>query len=256
MSRNNTSLPVPGLGPLESAIMLAVWEAPGPVSVREVLQQLEHDRPLAYTTVMTVMDILHRKEILMRSKDGRAWRYAPVMSLRDYLTQRLDDLTRQMWMLISQVSVRQDTLKYPNGDFQLHEPTMIQYASDFQNHRYSVDRGLPLTEVDVAQKITVALEDDLDGGPADETLRFSFGGAEYEIDLSTHNADSFRKQLAPYVEHARKAGKPQARRTARTATNRQHSGDIRAWAKSQGIAVSERGRIPASVVEQYQAAKK
>ena len=106
----------------------------------------------------------------------------------------------------------------------------------------------------MAQRVTVALEDDLDGGRADETLRFAFGGADYEIDLSKKNAAAFRKQLAPFVEHARRAGRAQPRRPSRTAASRQRSGDIRAWAKDHGIAVSERGRIPASVVEQYRAA--
>ena len=66
----------------------------------------------------------------------------------------------------------------------------------------------------MAQKITVALEDDLDGGPADETVRFGLGGAEYEIDLNKKNAKAFRKQLAPFIEHARKAGRGQRRRSA------------------------------------------
>jgi Lsr2 protein len=56
----------------------------------------------------------------------------------------------------------------------------------------------------MAQKVTVALEDDLDGGPAAETVRCAVDGAAYEIDLSTKNAAAFRKQLAPYREHARK----------------------------------------------------
>ena len=106
----------------------------------------------------------------------------------------------------------------------------------------------------MAQRVTVALEDDLDGGPAVETVRFAFGGADYEIDLSKKHAAAFRKKLAPFVEHARKAGRAQPRRSSRTAASRQRSGDIRAWAKDQGITVSERGRIPASVVEQYRAA--
>jgi hypothetical protein len=108
-------------------------------------------------------------------------------------------------------------------------------------------------EATMAQRVTVELEDDLDGGPADETLRFGLGGSEYEIDLSKKNASRFRRQIAPYIEHARKAGRGQRRRSARTASSRERSGDIRAWAKDHGIAVSERGRIPASVVEQYQA---
>jgi hypothetical protein len=109
-------------------------------------------------------------------------------------------------------------------------------------------------EATMAQRVTVELEDDLDGGPADETLRFGLGGSEYEIDLNKKNAIRFRRQIAPYIEHARKAGRGQRRRPARTSSSRERSGDIRAWAKEQGIAVSERGRIPASVVEQYQAA--
>ncbi len=104
----------------------------------------------------------------------------------------------------------------------------------------------------MATKITVALEDDLDGGPADETVRFIVDGTQYEIDLNNKNAKAFRKHLAPFVDHARKAGRGQRR--PRTSSHRQRSGDIRAWAKAQGIAVSDRGRIPASVVQQYEAA--
>ena len=106
----------------------------------------------------------------------------------------------------------------------------------------------------MAQKVTVELEDDLDGGPADETVRFGVDGSEYEIDLSKKTAAAFRRKLAPFLEHARKAGRGQRRRPGRTAASRDRSGGIRAWAKGQGIAVSERGRIPASVVEQYEAA--
>jgi hypothetical protein len=103
--------------------------------------------------------------------------------------------------------------------------------------------------------VTARRQDDIDGGPANETVRFGLGGADYEIDLSTKNAVAFRKQLAPFLEHARKAGRVQLHRPARSAASRrQRSGDIRARAKDHGIAVSERGRIPASAVEQYQAA--
>ena len=108
----------------------------------------------------------------------------------------------------------------------------------------------------MAQKITLALEDDLDGDPADETVRFGLGSAEYEIDLSKKNAAAFRRKIAPFIEHARKAGRGPRRRPARAASSRERSGDIRAWAKDQGIAVSDRGRIPASVVVQYEAAAK
>lgn len=79
-------------------------------------------------------------------------------------------------------------------------------------------------------------------------------GPEYEIDLSTKNARAFRQQLAPFIDHARRAGRGQRRRAARTAAGRERSAAIRAWGKEQGIAVSGRGRIPASIVEQYEAA--
>jgi hypothetical protein len=59
----------------------------------------------------------------------------------------------------------------------------------------------------MAKKVTVALEDDLTGGPADETVRFAVDGTGYEIDLSAKNARAFSKLLAPYIEHARKAGR-------------------------------------------------
>jgi hypothetical protein len=106
----------------------------------------------------------------------------------------------------------------------------------------------------MATKVTVALEDDLDGGPAVETVRFSVGGAEYEIDLNKKNAAAFRKKLAPFIEHARRAGRGPRRRGGRSGAGRERSAAIRAWAGEQGIAVNARGRIPADVVERYEAA--
>ena len=106
----------------------------------------------------------------------------------------------------------------------------------------------------MAQKVTVVLEDDLTGGAAEQTIRFAFEGTDYEIDLNAKNAARFSKQLASYVEHARRAGRAPSRRPGRTAAGRQRSGDVRAWAKEHGLQVSERGRIPASVVDQYNAA--
>ena len=107
----------------------------------------------------------------------------------------------------------------------------------------------------MAQKVTVALEDDLTGGPAEQTVRFAFDGTDYEIDLNAKNSAALSRQLAPYLEHARRTGRAQPRRDGgRASTGRQRSGDIRAWAKQHGLAVSERGRIPASVAEQYHAA--
>src|SRR5215831_11514960 len=96
----------------------------------------------------------------------------------------------------------------------------------------------------MAQKVTIALEEDLDGGSADETVRFGVDGAEYEIDLSKKNAAALRRKLAPFIDHARKAGRGQRRRQARTAASRDRAGSIRAWARQAEIAVSARGRSP------------
>ncbi len=106
----------------------------------------------------------------------------------------------------------------------------------------------------MAVSTTVVLEDDLEGGPATETLQFSLGGRDYEIDLNTKNASRFRSQLAPFIDHARPLGASHRRRPARSAASRQRSAAIRAWAKQQGIGLSDRGRIPADVIEQYRAA--
>jgi hypothetical protein len=106
----------------------------------------------------------------------------------------------------------------------------------------------------MATKIAVTLVDDLDGSLAEETMRFGVGGTEYEIDLSRKNATAFRAGLGPFVEHARKGSRGPARRPARPTSARERSSEIRAWAKAQGITISDRGRIPGSVVAQYDAA--
>jgi hypothetical protein len=107
----------------------------------------------------------------------------------------------------------------------------------------------------MAEQIIKRLIDDLDGGEAEETVQFSLDGVPYEIDLSSTNAKKLRDCLAPFVEHARRAGAVGGRRRrTRAASSRERSADIRAWAKARGIKVNERGRIPATVVEEYERA--
>lgn len=108
----------------------------------------------------------------------------------------------------------------------------------------------------MAQRVRVLLIDDIDGGEGDETVAFSLDGTSYEIDLSERNAKRLRQQLEPFVASARKARKPTGRvtRGSRPVSSRERSAEIREWAKTNGIKVNERGRIPARVIEQYQAA--
>ena len=106
----------------------------------------------------------------------------------------------------------------------------------------------------MAQKVQVLLVDDLDGSEATETVSFGLDGLSYEIDLSSGNAGELRKELAHYVDHARKSNAPARRRRARSGAGREQSARIREWAKSRGFKVNERGRIPANIVAEYEAA--
>jgi predicted transcriptional regulator len=75
---------VRGFGELETVIMDRVWEHGAPVTVREIFGELRRERAIAYTTVMSTMDNLHRKGWLARDKDGKAYRYTAVASREEY----------------------------------------------------------------------------------------------------------------------------------------------------------------------------
>lgn len=102
------------------------------------------------------------------------------------------------------------------------------------------------------QRVDVRLEDDLTGGPADETVEFGIDGRSYEIDLNARHAADFRQQLARFLEHASLVRPAQRRAPVRTLANRARSRQIRAWAEEQGFDVSERGRLPSEIIQQYE----
>lgn len=122
----------------------------------------------------------------------------------------------------------------------------------------------------MAQRVQVLLEDDLDGGTAEESISFALDGATYEIDLSTSNAEKMREVLAPYVSAARSLGRSArsgggrgraadsaSSRPARSSAqgpSRSDTGKIREWARENGHQISDRGRLAASVVAAYDAA--
>ena len=78
-------------GELEAVIMDRLWEWGRPALVREVVDDLSRDRSIAYTTVMTVMENLHRKGWLRRQRDGRAWRYEPAGSRSGYTASLMSE---------------------------------------------------------------------------------------------------------------------------------------------------------------------
>ena len=107
----------------------------------------------------------------------------------------------------------------------------------------------------MAQRVQIILEDDYDGGEADETVSFALDGAEYEIDLSSANAEKLRNELAGWIGHARKTGGRRRRATnASKPTDKSSTSEIRAWALANGHDVSSRGRVSADVREAYERA--
>jgi hypothetical protein len=111
----------------------------------------------------------------------------------------------------------------------------------------------------MAKQVITLLTDDLDGGEADRTVEFGLDGVNYTIDLSEKNAGKLRKVLDPYLSVATRVGRGGgegrgARRTASAGTgraSRDQNQAIREWATKNGHEVSERGRIPSSIVEAY-----
>lgn len=110
----------------------------------------------------------------------------------------------------------------------------------------------------MAQQIQTLYIDDLDGGKAEGTVRFGLDGADYEIDLSAAHAKALRKAAEKYIQAGRKVGGP-TRRSARTNGRGRAGGpnpaEVREWAKSQGVKVSDRGRVPTDLIVKFRAAK-
>ncbi|MEW2386491.1 Lsr2 family protein [Micromonospora sp. NPDC047707] len=110
----------------------------------------------------------------------------------------------------------------------------------------------------MAKQIIHRLVDDLDGGNADETVKFALDGVQYEIDLSEANAKGLRNLFAPYIAHGTKAGRGglvvggrAARGRGSATADREQNKAIRAWAKKAGKDISDRGRIPQEIVDEY-----
>lgn len=106
----------------------------------------------------------------------------------------------------------------------------------------------------MSSKVLVVLEDDLDGSKASETVTFAIDGTQYEIDLNEQNAQKLRADLDGYISKARKVG---GGRSGRKSTDGHGNVDlkaVRAWAASNNVELSSRGRVPQAVLEQYRAA--
>ncbi|MGO3884773.1 MAG: histone-like nucleoid-structuring protein Lsr2 [Mycetocola sp.] len=109
----------------------------------------------------------------------------------------------------------------------------------------------------MAQKTIVTLIDDISGEHITEgagrTVSFAFEGVNYEIDLLNAHADELNAALAPYVAQARKVSRTSGRSSSRSSAAKRDLGHVREWLRAQGHTVSERGRIPAVLLEEYDA---
>ncbi|WP_259678139.1 Lsr2 family protein [Arthrobacter oryzae] len=104
----------------------------------------------------------------------------------------------------------------------------------------------------LARKVYVQLIDDLTGADAEETVRFSVDGVDYEIDLAAENAAGLRAALAPFIAHSRRVRSAPGNRSARTApSGRDQTQKIREWAKANGYSPSSRGRISEDIKKAY-----
>jgi Lsr2 len=107
----------------------------------------------------------------------------------------------------------------------------------------------------VAQKVSVTFACDYDSKEIPDgeqmTRAFSLDGRDYEIDLCEKHSQKFDEVLKRFSDRARKVTGRVTRTKRRTAAHRQHSAEVRAWAKRSGIDVSDRGRIPAQVIKKY-----
>ena len=84
-----------GLGSLEAGVMDVLWAADHPLRVREVMERLVTARPLAYTTVMTILDNLHRKGYAQREMRDRAYHYQPAATREESAAAAIRDLLRE-----------------------------------------------------------------------------------------------------------------------------------------------------------------
>jgi hypothetical protein len=106
----------------------------------------------------------------------------------------------------------------------------------------------------MSKSVSVIVTDDLDGSENAETVSFGFDGVTYEVDLASKNRAKLEKALAPFIEAGRRAPRAAARRGGRQGGTSVDRGAVRAWARERGLKVSERGRVSADIMQQYEAA--
>jgi predicted transcriptional regulator len=88
--------PSPTITEAERAILEVLWDK-GEASVREVADELSRPRPVAYTTVLTMLNVLAKKALVTHRPEGRAFIYRAAITREQASTQALDHLLRQFF---------------------------------------------------------------------------------------------------------------------------------------------------------------
>lgn len=184
----------------------------------------------------------------------------PLLIPRDehsgYLRWRLYDVERTAHALVQNGHLQVEQLQRAIG--------IVKLVA--QNYNYLLPSGLETRiypgrkvrsevrreRVPMTVKTIHEVEDDLDGSPDAQTHRFSIEDVHYRIDLSKKNWESFLEAIQPFVMVAQ----PDKRRRAATPEEVAERSEIRTWAKSKGLSVGERGRIPNAILEQFHAHQK
>lgn len=103
----------------------------------------------------------------------------------------------------------------------------------------------------MAKEIITSYVDDLDGGEAAEQVRFALDKGRYTIDLSAENAAELRGFLARYIAAAQIDRDPKSSARAVRQAKATDLAQVREWARGQGIAIKDRGRVPEKVLQAY-----
>ena len=106
----------------------------------------------------------------------------------------------------------------------------------------------------MAKTVNVLVTDDIDGSAGAGPVAFGYQNSAYEIDLTPQNKAKFEEALASFIQAARRTPGGAARRATRTTAHRLDRAAIRTWAREQGIAISDRGRLSTEIINKYKAA--
>ncbi|WP_406296532.1 Lsr2 family protein [Embleya sp. NBC_00888] len=109
----------------------------------------------------------------------------------------------------------------------------------------------------MAQRVVTLFTDDITGNEGEDiaTHTFSLDGVTYEIDLGQETYQQLLDALGPFFNAGRKTGTARRSKAVRAAAGQGPDPvKVREWARSSGIEVNARGRVPADLIEKYQAA--